>query len=320
MSLKNKLGTCFKDYVDDTISLFDTLVKPILLYGSDFWGCLKCPKNNPIENLHMQFCRQLLGVQKNTTNYGVLLEIDRVPLMIEAKCMSIKNWDRIKSKKANQLIIKSHENSYLEDLNWTRTISNTLAEHGLQIYYTEPELKNKHQGFRKRARDIFYQNAFSAINDGSSKLRTYSLIKEIKGREDYLIKIRNTKIRTSLSKFRLSNHKLRIELGRRDGTPREERFCQICHEGVEDEIHFLVKCKQYEVLRQPLINLCSNLKLQFYFYTDKEKFMFIMKTPSLIDLVSKFIHNAMNDREIFLEVARNLQFIVDEVSKKDQTY
>ena len=36
MALKNKLGTCFKDYVDDTISLFDTLIKPILLYGSVF--------------------------------------------------------------------------------------------------------------------------------------------------------------------------------------------------------------------------------------------------------------------------------------------
>ena len=57
MSLKSKLGVCFKDYLDDTISLFDALIKPILLYGSDFWGCLKGPKNNPIENLHMQFCR-----------------------------------------------------------------------------------------------------------------------------------------------------------------------------------------------------------------------------------------------------------------------
>ena len=105
MSLKNKLGACFKDYVDDTISLFDILVKPILLYGSDFWGCLKCPKNNPIENLHMQFCRQLLGVQKNTTNYGVLLELGRVPLMIEAKCRSIKNWERISNGKANQISV-----------------------------------------------------------------------------------------------------------------------------------------------------------------------------------------------------------------------
>ena len=314
MSLKTKLGACFKEYVDDTISLFDTLVKPILLYGSDFWGCLKCPKNNPIENLHMQFCKQLLGVQKNTTNYGVLLEVGRVPLMGEARSMSIKNWDRIKNKKANQIIIKSHENSLLEDLNWTKTIKDTLAEHGLQIFYSQPELRNKHLSFLKRANDIFHQNAFSAINDDSSKLRTYSLIKEIKGREDYLTKIRNFKSRTTLTKFRLSNHKLRIELGRRDGTPREERTCQICHDGVEDEIHLLVKCKQYEELRAPLINMCRELKPQFCYYTDKEKFMFIMKTPLLTDVMTKFLTKTMNDREIFLEVARSLQSIVDEVA------
>ena len=319
MSLKNKLGTCFKDYVDDTISLFDTLIKPILLYGSDFWGCLKCPKNNPIENLHMQFCRQLLGVQKNTTNYGVLLELGRIPLMIEAKCRSIKNWDRIKNKMANQLLTISHENSCLEDLNWTKSISNTLSEHGLQIYYTESEIRNKHIGFLKRANDIFHQNAFSEINDDSSKLRTYSLIKDTKGREEYLVKIRNTKTRTSLSKFRLSNHKLRIELGRREGIVREERICQICSEGVEDEIHFLVKCKQYNDLRQPLINLCMESKPQFNYYTDKEKFIFIMKTPTLIDAMSKFISNAMTDREILLEVTKSLQLIVDEVIKKGQT-
>ena len=58
MAMKSKLGTCFKDYVADTVSLFESLVKPILLYWSDFWGCLKLPRNNPVENLHMQFYRQ----------------------------------------------------------------------------------------------------------------------------------------------------------------------------------------------------------------------------------------------------------------------
>ena len=49
------------------------MVKPILLYASDFWGCLKLPKNNPIERLHNMFCKQLLGVQKQTNTIGILL-------------------------------------------------------------------------------------------------------------------------------------------------------------------------------------------------------------------------------------------------------
>ena len=51
------------------------MIKPILLYASDFWGCLKLPKNNPIENLQMMVCIQILGVQKQTTNIDVLLII-----------------------------------------------------------------------------------------------------------------------------------------------------------------------------------------------------------------------------------------------------
>ena len=101
MSLKNKLGGNFRNHVDDTLSLFDSLVKPILLYGSDFWGCLKLPQNNPIENLHMQFCRQLLGVQKNTTIAGVLLELGRTPLILEARKLSMKNWERIRNQEGN---------------------------------------------------------------------------------------------------------------------------------------------------------------------------------------------------------------------------
>ena len=72
MGMKDKLGICFKSYPTDTAQLFDTLVKPILLYGSDFWGCLSLPENNPIENLHLMFCKHL-GVQKHTTTDGVLL-------------------------------------------------------------------------------------------------------------------------------------------------------------------------------------------------------------------------------------------------------
>ena len=43
MSLKSKLGISFRENINDTIYLFDSLVKPILTYGSDFWGCLKLP-------------------------------------------------------------------------------------------------------------------------------------------------------------------------------------------------------------------------------------------------------------------------------------
>ena len=73
------MGQYFK--TEMTLNLLDTLIKPILLYASDFWGCLKMLHNNPIENTHMRFCKDLLGVQRQTSNIGVLLELGRVPIM-----------------------------------------------------------------------------------------------------------------------------------------------------------------------------------------------------------------------------------------------
>jgi len=84
--LKHKMGHHFRLHPLTTISLFDSLIKPILLYSSDFWGCLKMPNNNPIENMYMKFCKALLGVQKQTSNIGVLFELGAVPIMfLESK-------------------------------------------------------------------------------------------------------------------------------------------------------------------------------------------------------------------------------------------
>ena len=83
--LKTKMGITFRRTPTITIKLFRSLIEPILLYASDFWGALKLPTNNPIETLFMSFCKQLLGVQKQTMNNGVLLELGLFPLHIVAK-------------------------------------------------------------------------------------------------------------------------------------------------------------------------------------------------------------------------------------------
>ena len=85
------MGQYFKTYPEMTLNLFDTLIKPILLYASDFWGCLKMPHNNPIENTHMRFCKDLMGVQRQTSYIGVLLELGRVPIMICGEKNCVKN-------------------------------------------------------------------------------------------------------------------------------------------------------------------------------------------------------------------------------------
>ena len=100
----------------------------------------------------------------------------------------------------------------------------------------------------QRLCDIFHQNAFSEISKDSSKLRTYNLIKTKIGMENYLkINIGN-KHRIALTKLRLSNHTLMIEKGRHLKLDRNLRYCPFCSNEVEDEIHFMITCKNYTAI------------------------------------------------------------------------
>ena len=101
MKMKNDMGTSINKDILVTLSLIESLIKPILLYCSDFLGCLKLLQTNPIEKLYMMICKQLLGVQKQTTNWWVLLERGRIPLCTFATKFAIKNWERIRLGESN---------------------------------------------------------------------------------------------------------------------------------------------------------------------------------------------------------------------------
>ena len=67
--LKRGLGHYSRLHIK-IIFQFNALIKPILLYAANFWGCLKMPRNNHITNAHLRIYKDLLGVQRQTTNKG----------------------------------------------------------------------------------------------------------------------------------------------------------------------------------------------------------------------------------------------------------
>ena len=104
-----------------------------------------------------------------------------------------------------------------------------------------------------------------------------------------------------------------IEKGRHMKLEKEERICPVCSEGVEDEIHFLLNCKQYDSLREPLLHECSDLKRNFRYNSDVEKFISMMTTPVLMGNVSKFINSAFNERDTYLDASLALNDIIEKV-------
>ena len=57
------MDASFHQNVATTFSLVEIMIKPILLYASDFCGYLNLPKDYPVQILFMSICKQILGVQ-----------------------------------------------------------------------------------------------------------------------------------------------------------------------------------------------------------------------------------------------------------------
>ena len=300
MKLKNKMGITFRKHPLVTIKLFKTLVEPILLYASDFWGNLKLPQNNPIENIFMSFCKQLLGIQKQTTNIGALLELGQIPLTLIAQTNSIKNWVRIVTKtKCNDNVIKSYENAILENLTWSTRIEKTLSEIGMREQFMVKD-KDTHSKAFQRLKDIFHQEAFSSIKREDSKLRTYSLFKTSSGYEPYLSDIHIIEERTALTKLRLSNHPLMIEKGRHLQIEKNIRFCPFCPHEVEDEKHFLLECKPFLSMRNELLGKTRKINHAFPFLHRNQQFATLMNSCNISGLTAHYACKVLQLRDFLL--------------------
>ena len=147
--------------------------------------------------------------------------------------------------------------------------------------------------------DIFNQNSLEIIREPSSKLRTYSIFKRGAGFEDYLVQVKNVVERQLITRFRLSNHRLMVEVGRHQNIENvEDRVCPFCPGKVEDESHFIFDCDTYRIPRQNLIIPITKSIPGFKFLSKTEKLEFVMCKMDIN--VCKYIANCMEIR-FFLE-------------------
>ena len=299
MQLKRRMSSMFKKHTRISIKDFDALVRPILLYASDFRGVLKMRNTNSIENFYLSFCKQLIGVQKQTTNAAVLLELGLIPPQLYAKTNALKNWNRIeKLKSANAITSLSYVNALDNELAWPKQIMLNLSEIGmLDIFFADVADTSSHVKILQRLKDIFHQNSFPQINKENGKLRTYRHLKTDVGFEEYFDFISNESDRVMLTRFRLSNHQLMIEKGRHLNIVKEERFCPLCPYAVEDETHFLITCKAFQKEREELFMKANTVNNDFLQKCSLEKVKFLLSNKIIMKATSLFINKCTRLRE-----------------------
>ena len=270
------------------LKLFDALVKPILLYASEIWEPFLNNDydkwdNNEIEKVHLQFLKQLLGVNRSTTSILVRGELNRHSMQREILKRHIKYVKYVTHKEGNRLVTQAlkyelnrNNAPYMSTIN--RHAEELQKLHGQFFPYHHPHeniLEISEEKLKKYTWQIF-DTIWKEKLAASIKGETYRGFKTQKEYEPYLDQL-SRKLRRVMTKFRLSDHKLMIEEGRhcRPKIPRENRFCKFCNTMVEDEQHMLIDCKLYGNRAKwfdKIIEKCPN----FSTLNSHQKFIFLM--------------------------------------------
>ena len=295
--------------------IFDSIVKPIALYASDFWG-LNAPNisENPLcDQIHNHFCKQLLGISKHASNSGVYRELGRYPISIDGRLHCFNNWTRVVGrKKCNPLTLKSAQHAVTTNGASYTKVQDFLTDNHLTFLL--PKLSAIHH--RDKTMVSLKKLLLTKFNQSNSvKFLTNSKLAVLKltkttagdipqdvptGMSPYVMDT-NIHLRSFIAKLRLSVHSLEIETGRYANIPRSRRICKLCQHGVEDVHHFLLTCQSLQCLRTKFFDKMANLIVGFYNMGTKEKIIHILNPTELSrKAIASFLNSSFTLRSNML--------------------
>ena len=284
--------------IETKLQLFDSIVTPILLYGSEVWGFENISN---VEKIQIRFYKLLLGLNGSVSNVVTFGELGKFPLRALCKERILKYWLRLISNKEGlryeMYMCQKYDCENKRCKNWAYEVRYLLNNLGLNyIWELQRELNMDDCNayfciVKQRIRDQFIQSFFTDIS-ANVRLHKYSCFKESFEYEKYL-EVLNSKERNVLCRFRCSGHNLMTEKGRHLNIERSLRLCQFCNANViEDEYHFLLVCPFYRDLRR------KYFKNYYFSWPNVHKFNLLMQTrsPTILKKLAKYLIEAFDKR------------------------
>ena len=197
-----------------------------ILYGCEAW--LNVPLKM-VEVMYMKAVKALLGVRITTPNDLCLIEGGLRPLSAIVKSRQNKFF-----KKMLEARSEMDDDPFMHAFGITRDMNKTMWKYIENVMNT----------------DDFVTNDIAKIKDSienrpptATKFMTYRTLNPTLGTHNLYTKNAPSipdYLRITFTRFRLSSHRLRVEVGRWSRTPYDERICS-CGTGIQDEIH-LFQC------------------------------------------------------------------------------
>ena len=246
------------------LKLFNTLIKPILLYGSEVWGPYTDFDytnwdSSKIEMIHTQFLKRALGCNVNTSNIMTRGEVGVRPLLMD---VNLKVMTYIKNIQERRQAITYSALEFERNNDVGPNFCNYINK--FQLMNDQEMLKETKGKIKIICQNKYDRDWLSKISE-SPKAISYCKIKYNVSLENYLYEVKNIRHKIALSRLRLSNHSLLIETGRhlRPKLERHERKCFVCRDDIEDECHFVTKCPLYSSERKALYKSLKSRSIFF---------------------------------------------------------
>ena len=244
-SMTSKIKIIGKLPLHVMLNLFDVLVKPILMYGSDVWGIKSKPWDSS-DKVFLQYARCLLHVKAMTSNIITTEECGSLPPSMNYQLAALCYLNRL---------------HHMEDSKLAKQVYCGLVElnrQGFNTWATEAlRLANDLVLDISMEKNVLSTNFKQAITHNSTSmqlenlqntqlnplLRAYRTFKHKFVMEPYLYHVKKPKYHIAIAKFRCSLHILKIKRGRHTNpkTSVSDRKCVHCNV-VEDKKHFLLNC------------------------------------------------------------------------------
>jgi len=113
--------------------MFDKLVYPVLSYGSEIWGL---QRNIKIERIHLNYCKVLLGVRRQTQNNFIYGELGRPSLSVRHSVNVIRYWLKIVNTNAIKYVKLVYDimfrelETYPNNRSWVYMVKSILGNCG----------------------------------------------------------------------------------------------------------------------------------------------------------------------------------------------
>lgn len=174
--------------------LFDSQVKPMLLYAAELWGLTKF---QCIEAVHLFAYKRLLGVSRKSPNTMIYGETGRYPLFIDTTLKSIKYWFKLQSMHINRFPKQAHLmivnkipefiHGHFNYHNWSYSIKKCFDTFGFSEVWLNGGVGNEVmflKEFKQRMLDCYMQN-WSARLSENDRFTTYRSFKSLFQPEKY---------------------------------------------------------------------------------------------------------------------------------------